>query len=78
MAKATRNGQAAAVKRQGRRVMPKVQARRTAVAARPVRLTLGDLVAAAFEAAGNEVRGAARILSSNDVACAIQKRIVLV
>lgn len=78
MAKATRSG-AAAVKVQGRRVMPKVQARRTAAAAaKPVRLTLGDLVAAAFEAAGNEVRGAARILSSNDVACAIQKRIVLV
>ena len=77
MAKATRSG--AAVKVQGRRVMPKVQARRTApAAAKPVRLTLGDLVAAAFEAAGNEVRGAARILSSNDVACAIQKRIVLV
>jgi hypothetical protein len=77
MAKATQNGQAAAVRRQGRRVMPKVQARRAAPVAKRG-LTLGDLVAAAFEAAGNEVRGAARILSSNDIACATGKRIVLV
>jgi hypothetical protein len=77
MAKATRTV-AVAAKRQGRRVMPKVQARRAAPVAKAVRLTLGDLVAAAFEAAGNEARGAARILSSNDLACAMGKRIVLV
>lgn len=77
MAKATQGGQAAAVRRQGRRVMPKVQARRAAPVAQRRGLTLGDLVAAAFEAAGNDVRGAARILSSNDMACAVGKRIVL-
>jgi len=41
-------------------------------------LTVGELIAAAFDTLGNEVKDVARVLASPDLACAIQKRIVLV
>jgi hypothetical protein len=76
MAKA--NKKAAAVKRQGRRGMSNVRRRAPAKAAFRTRtVTLGELIAAAFETVGGEVKEVAKLLSSNDLACAIQKKIVV-
>lgn len=41
-------------------------------------LTVGELVAATFDAVGNEVKDVAKVLSSPDLACAIHRRIVVV
>ena len=77
MAKATtkRNG---GIKRQGRRVIPAI--RRRAAQAKAVvgsgRATLGDLIAAAFDTMG-DAKSVARVLTSADLAVAIQKKIVL-
>lgn len=75
---------AGGIKRQGRRVVPGLR-RRTARSSRVAKakaaaapLTLGDLIAAAYDAVGGEVRQVAKVLSSADLACAIQRRIVLV
>lgn len=68
MAKTTKQ-----VQRKGRRVMPKVRR----VDARPKTLTLGDLVAAAFDVAGGDARKAQALLSSREMAEALGRRIVI-
>jgi hypothetical protein len=72
------NGKQAAngVKRQGRRAMPVLRRVRTAKAEAPRALTLGDLVAAAFDVAG-DAKGAARLLSSRELGRALGARIVV-
>jgi len=66
-----------AAERRGRRAIPKL---RWATARRPrperVQLTIGDLVAAAFDELG-DTRRVARVLSSPDMACAVGAKIVL-
>lgn len=41
-------------------------------------LTVGDLIAAAYDALGSEARAVARVLKSPDLSLAIHRRIVLV
>ena len=41
-------------------------------------LTVGDLIAAAYDALGSEARDVAKVLSSPDLSVAIHRRIVLV
>jgi hypothetical protein len=75
MAKTTskRNG---GIKRQARRVIPAIR-RRAAKQVAAAKMTLGDLIAAAFDTVG-EVKDVAKVLTSPDLAVAIQKKIVLV
>lgn len=42
-----------------------------------VNITLGDLIAAAFDTVGNEAKSVAALISSADMSRAIGKRIVL-
>ncbi len=41
-------------------------------------LTVGDLIAAAHDVLGSEVRAVARVLSSPELAAAVHRRIILV
>jgi hypothetical protein len=43
-----------------------------------VQTTLGELIAAAFDTVGNEVKDVARLLSSREIGRAAHARIVLV
>ncbi len=55
--------------------------RRPAAASRPesnVETTLGELIVAAFDTVGNEVKDVARLLSSREITRAAHRRIVLV
>ena len=45
---------------------------------RPVKTTLGELIVAAFDTVGNEVKDVARLLSSREIGRATHARIVLV
>ena len=45
---------------------------------RQVNTTLGELIAAAFDIAGNEVKSVARLVSSSDMARVMGKRILLI
>jgi hypothetical protein len=45
---------------------------------RPVKTTLGELIVAAFDTVGNEVKDVARLLSSREIGRAAHRRIVLV
>ena len=68
------------VKRQGRRVMPALRrsaGRAQATAAKKV-MTIGDLIAAAFDAAGGKVDDVAKVLGSSEIAAATGRKIVLV
>ncbi len=51
---------------------------RAEAVARQVSTTLGELIAAAFDIAGNEVRSVARLVSSSDMAKVIGRRILLI
>lgn len=68
------------VKRQGRRVMPAL--RRQGVRAREVSkqatLTIGDLIAAAYDAVGGGVDDVANVLRSNELIAATGKKIVVI
>lgn len=68
----------AGVKRQGRRVMPALRrtVQRAGVAARRVPLTLGEVIAAAFETADGEAREVVRLVASPAMERALGKRIV--
>ncbi|HLT28478.1 MAG TPA: hypothetical protein VK013_00420 [Myxococcaceae bacterium] len=55
------NPQAAPLRRQGRRPLPRIR-RRAAQA--PSQVSLGDLIAAAFEVVGDDPRAVARLLNS--------------
>lgn len=61
------------VKRMGRRVMPKVRRH----GAKGKTLTLGELVAAAFDVAGGDAGRAAKLLSSREMAEVLGRRIVV-
>ena len=61
------------VERKGRRVMPKV--RRQGGRSRP--LTLGELVAAAYDVVGGDAEKAAELLNSKEMARALGRRIVI-
>lgn len=51
---------------------------RAKAAVKRAQLTVGDLIAAAYDALGSEARDVARVLSSPDLSVAIHRRIVLV
>jgi len=51
---------------------------RTTAMARRVNITLGDLIAAAFDTVGCEVRAVAELVSCSDMARLIGRRIVLI
>lgn len=61
------------VKRMGRRVMPKVRRQR----AKGKSLTLGELIAAAFDVAGGDTKRATKLLSSRELAAVLGRRIVV-
>lgn len=51
---------------------------RARAAVKRAQLTVGDLIAAAYDALGSEARVVARVLKSPDLSVAIHRRIVLV
>lgn len=67
------------VKRQGRRVIPALrrQGVRAATATKQAGLTLGDLIAAAYDAVGGKVDDVAKVLGSSELAAATGKKIVV-
>lgn len=76
-----------AVRSQGRRVMPALRrvVRRAkdsrankAAAARPEPLTLGEIIAAAFDTAGGELREVLRVVTSPQLSKALGRRILVV
>ncbi len=79
MAKATSKRNGGGIKRQGRRVVPAIRRRaaQAKVAIGNSGATLGDLIAAAFDTLGGDSKKVARMLTSADLAVAIQKKIVL-
>ncbi|NBD13661.1 MULTISPECIES: hypothetical protein [Corallococcus] len=68
------------VRRQGRRVMPALRrtAKRARVAAQKAQLTVGEVIAAAFDTAGGEMSGALELVTSPQMARALGRRIVVV
>jgi hypothetical protein len=78
MAKATKSG--GQVKRQARRVIPAIrrQGARAKAAAAKVNVTLGDLIAAAFDTVGTEVRSVAQVLGSRDMTRMTGRKIIFV
>jgi len=87
MAKTSTAGKGRPVRRQGRRVMPALRrvARRVKAsrpvqpsAARPEPLTLGELIAAAFDTAGGELAGVLQVVGSPQLSKALGRRVVLV
>lgn len=80
MAKATTARKSRSIHRQGRRVMP--APRRAARRAQPSEarqgpLTLGELIAAAFDTAGGEFLEVLRVVSSPQLSKALGRRIIL-
>lgn len=65
------------VKRQGRRVMPAPR-RATQRKAAPALLTVGELIAAAFDTAGGERGEVLKLVTSPQMSRALGRRIVLV
>ncbi|NOK23375.1 hypothetical protein [Corallococcus carmarthensis] len=68
------------VRRQGRRVMPALRrtAKRARVAAQKAQLTLGEVIAAAFDTAGGEMSGVLELVTSPQMTRALGRRIVVV
>lgn len=64
-------------KMQGRRPMPKNHTRKSAVAAEPKTLTVGDLIAAAFDTFG-DAGVVVRVLQSNKMGERVGRRFVFV
>lgn len=79
MGKATTQRKKATVRRQGRRVMPAL--RRTAKRAKAVAtrtpLTVGEIIAAAYDTAGGEFREVLALVTSPQMTRALGRRIVL-
>ncbi|GHG93378.1 hypothetical protein GCM10012319_55740 [Comamonas sp. KCTC 72670] len=69
-----------AVPRQGRRVMPALRrtAQRARAAADKVHLTVGEVIAAAFDTSGGELADVMEQLTSPQMARALGRRIVVV
>ncbi|GMT99679.1 hypothetical protein KH5H1_37990 [Corallococcus caeni] len=68
------------VRRQGRRVMPALRrtAKRARVAAQKAQLTVGEVIAAAFDTAGGEMSGVLELVTSPAMTRALGRRIVVV
>ncbi|WP_375757484.1 hypothetical protein [Corallococcus exercitus] len=68
------------VRRQGRRVMPALRrtAKRARVAAHKAQLTVGEVIAAAFDTAGGEMSGVLELVTSPQMTRALGRRIVVV
>ncbi|MBM7114669.1 hypothetical protein [Archangium primigenium] len=64
------------IQRQGRRVMPAM--RRTTRRAAPANLTLGDLIAAAYDTAAGESLEVLKLVTSPQMERVLGRRIVLV
>lgn len=80
MAKTSTARKSGSVRRQGRRVMPALRraAKRVKQAgAEPGPLTLGELIAAAFDTAGGEFVEVLRVVTSPQLSKALGRRIVL-
>jgi hypothetical protein len=70
-------GSGTGMRRQGRRVMPAL--RRTAKAvAHKAQLTVGEVIAAAFDTAGGEMSGVLELVTSPQMTRALGRRIVVV
>ncbi|RKH18712.1 hypothetical protein D7Y13_39885 [Corallococcus praedator] len=67
------------VRRQGRRVMPALRrtAKRARVVAQKAQLTLGEVIAAAFDTAGGEMSGVLELVTSPQMTRALGRRIVV-
>ncbi|KFE63957.1 hypothetical protein [Hyalangium minutum] len=87
MAKTATTRKGSPVRRQGRRVLPtlrrvarQVKAARgvKAPVARPEPLTLGELIAAAFDTAGGELAEVLKVVGSPQLSKALGRRVVLV
>ncbi|AGC43594.1 hypothetical protein NVS55_11480 [Myxococcus stipitatus] len=67
------------VRRQGRRVMPALRrtAQRARVAAERAQLTVGEIIAAAFDTAGGELGEALELMTSPQMTRALGRRIVV-
>ena len=87
MAKTTTARKGSSVRRQGRRVLPTVRravgrvkrARaQQPLAVRPEPLTVGEIIAAAFDTAGGEIREVLKVVTSPQLSKALGRRIVLV
>jgi hypothetical protein len=78
MARST-TAKATKVARKGRRVLPSLRrtAQRVQAAASRAQLTLGELIAAAFETAGGERREVLKLVTSPQMTRALGRRIVL-
>lgn len=80
MGKAATHRKKVTVRRQGRRVMPavrrKAQRKRPATSRAP--LTVGALIAAAYETAGGELSEVLALVTSPQMSRALGRRIVLV
>jgi hypothetical protein len=72
----TATGQRKTVQRQGRRVMPAM--RRTTRKAAPAQLTLGDLIAAAYDTSAGEPLEVLKLVTSPQMSRLLGRRIVLV
>ncbi|MCE9666205.1 hypothetical protein LY474_00110 [Myxococcus stipitatus] len=79
MAKRTKRREGT-VRRQGRRVMPALRrtAQRARAAADKVHLTVGEVIAAAFDTAGGELGEALNVMTSPQMTRALGRRIVVV
>ena len=79
MTKATKRGAGEKVSRKGRRVLPTLRrtAQRVQAAASRAQLTLGEVIAAAFETAGGEQREVLKLVTSPQMTRALGRRIVL-
>jgi len=87
MAKTATARKGSSLRSQGRRVMPALRrvARRVKAsrkeqppAARPEPLTLGELIAAAFDTAGGELAEVLKVVGSPQLSKALGRRVVLV
>ena len=72
----TATGQRKTAQRQGRRVMPAL--RRTAHKAAAAQMTLGDLIAAAYDTSAGESLEVLKLVTSPQMARLLGRRIVLV
>ena len=87
MAKTATAQKSGLVRRQGRRVIPalrravrRVKASRAVKTSRPRSepLTVGEIIAAAFDTTGGEIREVLRVVTSPQLSKALGRRIVLV
>ncbi|ADO70596.1 hypothetical protein [Stigmatella aurantiaca] len=81
MAKTTTAKMGGSVRRQGRRVMPAL--RRSVQRVKPSKkqtapLTVGELIAAAFDTAGGEIAEVLKVVTSPQLSKALGRRIVVV